>query len=147
MRGAWLVMAGFVILGRTICLAQSTTPNGTSEAPSARGTKTVDHFQRTREWEQVKEYMAEEGYYVRTHSAWWHKPENREKSAEDGDKALGLHRPDAEKAHELALDVMTSDPTDDLGFMAIEFCMRFKENGEPAYKCTDEALNYLDRYY
>lgn len=153
LRSAFPVLCALIVLlGVTVCRGQNLVPQEAEPAaPDAAASQeqagTVDHARRTREWEQVQEYMGEEAYYIRTLSAWWHKPENRTKTWEEGMKAVGVQKPDADKAYAAALDVMTSDPTDDLGFMAIQFCMKFTEKSEPLYKCTDQALTYLDRYY
>jgi thiol-disulfide isomerase/thioredoxin len=150
-RRRFVALAIMAVLGVGAGWGQDSTPKKEAApgggARTTQSPNTVDHYRRTRDWEQVQEYMGEETFWVRTVGHWLHAPENRTKSMEDGAKELGLEKPDSGKAYENALDVMTSDPTDDLGFMAIEFCMKFTAKGEPLYKCTEQALTYLDRYY
>jgi thiol-disulfide isomerase/thioredoxin len=145
-----LILTAMFAAGAGRAETQTTKQSG-SAARISPGTpqpsRPVDHYRRTRDWEQVQEYMGEETFYNRTVGRWLHKPENRTKSWQDGEKELGIQRPDADKAYASALDVMTADPTDDLGFLAIQFCMKFTEKEEPLNHCSEQALTYLDQYY
>lgn len=133
-----------------VAAGQNPAPDHKQAEPSAgrpHETSPIDHFRRTREWERVEEYMGEETYYNRSVGRWFNKPENRTKTWDEGARELGLRRPESDEAYNDALDVMIADPTDDLGFMAILFCMKFTEKNEPLNQCSDHALSYLDRDY
>jgi thiol-disulfide isomerase/thioredoxin len=104
-------------------------------------------------WNAVEDYNYSNRVVQDGHSRWVREAGNQNKSQAEAEAEaeaeLGLKRPDPAPALKAALQVAQANPTDDLGFMAISFCLygsRAAEEKEKDFYRTS-AIDLLERHY
>jgi thiol-disulfide isomerase/thioredoxin len=109
----------------------------------------MTRLDRIHAWEAVENYNYDSKLFRDRYAAWAHVPGNESISKSQGEAALSPKDPDPAAAQKAALQVAKVNPTDDLGFMAISFCVytahRSNEAGRQTYATS--ALHLLERYY
>jgi thiol-disulfide isomerase/thioredoxin len=103
-------------------------------------------------WESVEGYNYEAKVFGNRYAAWAHEPGNEAKSKLQAEAALGIKDPDPAAALKAALRIARANPKDDLGFMAISFCLYSghhldEAGGSGGQAYVTPALQLLDRYY
>ncbi len=100
-------------------------------------------------WQAVESYKIDQRMNILRAGQWLRQPGHEGKSREEAEEALGLETLDPGPAVEAALEVARTNPTDDLGFLALHFAF-YEHMGfdDPErQEIRDEVYGFLGAHY
>ena len=102
---------------------------------------------RVKLWSSVVNHQIEDRLFILSYSKWGHIEGNENKTIRDFELASQQTRPDATKAIEAAIKIATLNPTDDLGFLALNFALIQSSNLKDKAKTIGPVIEAFEKHY
>ena len=105
--------------------------------------------ERVAAWQTVENYKVDRRMNQLRSGEWLREPGNEARSMQEAEAALGLRELDAQPAVEAALEIARTNPTDDLGFLALSFAFYEHRSLEDRKRQEygDEVYELLETHY
>ncbi len=105
--------------------------------------------ERVAAWQTVESYKIDKRMNQLRAGEWMREPGNEGRSMQEAEAVLGLRELDAQPAVEAALGIARSNPTDDLGFLALSFAFyEHRSLEDPKHQeYRDEVHRLLETHY
>ncbi len=105
--------------------------------------------ERVAAWQTVENYKVDRRMNQLRAGEWLREPGNEARSMQEAEAALGLRELDAQPAVEAALEIARTNPTDDLGFLALSFAFYEHRSLEDRKRQEygDEVYELLETHY
>lgn len=98
-------------------------------------------------WHSVVNHQIEDRLFIVRFSDWAHIEGNEDKTVRDFEVATQQTRPDATKAIEAAMKIAALNPTDDLGFLALDFALIQSSNTKDKVKTILPVIEVFEKHY